>query len=260
MRNILRKISGFIFPEKCAVCGEVLDIGADKPFCPRCAAKWEFEKLRERDECLGQPVASFGGNPTERSGYVCYLVRYDPYENSSAAFSLIWKLKRSATVTVIDFAASELAELVRSAASAVLDGRKPDDIIVTNIPRRPKSVLDTGYDHMAECARAVASKLGLKYEPLLARTSAAREQKLLERSERVRNAEETMLMKAKYRKKVGGKAILLLDDIITSGASLGAASAILLEAGADVIVSATLAATETSPLHEKVRRDRMERF
>lgn len=260
VRGILKLISGFICPEKCVSCGEILDIKSDKPFCPRCAEKWEREKLRERDECLGQPVAGFADKPTERSGYVCYLVRYDPHENTSAAFSLIWRLKSFATASVIDFAADELAGLITSAASAALVGRDPEDIIVTNIPRRPKNVLNTGYDHMAECARAAASKLGFRYAPLLARTSAAREQKSLGRSERVRNAEETMFLKRKYRNKVADKIIILMDDIVTSGASLGAAASILLEAGAKMIISATLAATKTAPLHEKARRSRGERL
>ena len=73
----------------------------------------------------------------------------------------------------------------------------------------------------------------------LRRAFFAKEQKHIGMAERIRNARRTIV--AVKRVDVSGKTIVLLDDIITTGASLHAGSEALLDRGARMVICATIA-------------------
>jgi ComF family protein len=113
--------------------------------------------------------------------------------------------------------------------------------IVTFVPRSHEAVLRDGYDHMERCAKATAKKLGIRFYKLLGRSSNAKEQKKLDSAGRQENARKTIKLKTGH--KLTGRNIILLDDIVTTGASLNACAELLLAAGARTVVAATIAAT-----------------
>ena len=190
---------------------------------------------------LGQPVAEFGdGKNRERFGLVCFLADYVPGKSLSATDTLIWRLKRNATRDLLDFISGEMAELIRREAAEHLRSVRPEDVIVTNVPRRPKTILEVGYDHMADVASLTAKKLGYRYAKLLGRTGKALEQKTLGHEERLENAKNTITVR---EKDLAGKTVILMDDIMTTGASLASSAELLTGAGAEMIISATIART-----------------
>ncbi|MCI8388171.1 MAG: ComF family protein [Clostridiales bacterium] len=179
----------------------------------------------------------------ERSGMLLYITEYRPDNTASATNSLIYKLKYSATNKIYDFAAAELAGMLRKSAGILFSGAIPrNNIIVSFIPRRRNSILKYGYDHMEKTAKLTAAKLGFKYEKLITKTNEAYEQKRLGRKERFENAVQTT--KIVSRHELSGKVIVLLDDIVTTGASISAAAELLLNAGASSIIAASIAATD----------------
>ena len=141
---------------------------------------------------------------------------------------------------LLDFFSGEMAELIRRAAAEHLRSVRPEDVIVTNVPRRPKTILEVGYDHMADVASLTAKKLGYRYAKLLGRTGKALEQKTLGHEERLENAKNTITVR---EKDLARKTVILMDDIMTTGASLASSAELLTGAGAEMIISATIART-----------------
>ena len=142
----------------------------------------------------------------------------------------IYSLKKDNRADVVKRCASILEKSVKNS----LDD--PSKYIITNVPRRRKAKLEIGYDHAELLAKELAKRLGAEYLPLLKSTSK-REQKKLIGKARIKNVKVEIKNKADIK----GKRIIIVDDIITSGASVAACATKLRSIGADETVAAALA-------------------
>jgi len=84
----------------------------------------------------------------------------------------------------------------------------------------------------------LARRAGLPATRLLTPARATGDQRGLDRAARVRNVAGSM-----RARDAAGRAILLLDDVVTTGATLAEARRTLLDAGAAIVAVAALAAT-----------------
>ncbi len=238
----MRRLLDMIFCERCALCGEPVEYGRASPFCRICQVKWESEKFQLRS--FDGELAAFdfpsvdSGRPPMR---VICTVAYDPTNHDTAASGLIFKLKHNATRRVIDFIADELISLLVSALPDIRDGQDKSELIVTYVPRRRESIGQYGYDHMKLCAQAVAKRMKLRCIELLKRRGSSSEQKQLGRRDRIENATTSIYINKNYN--CNGKTIILLDDIVTTGASLNACTELLYGSGARLVITAALAVT-----------------
>lgn len=98
---------------------------------------------------------------------------------------------------------------------------------VTWVPARPRDIRRRGFDHAEILARDLAALTGLEALPLLRRAGASRDQAGLARSERTANLTGAFGVGA-----CSGR-LLLVDDLITTGATARTCATALREAGAD---------------------------
>ena len=98
--------------------------------------------------------------------------------------------------------------------------------LVTWVPGRRRDILDRGFDHAALLARGVSRELGLRRRGLLVRTGRSADQTDLGRAERFSNLEGA------FRARPVRGRVVLVDDLVTTGATAGACARALLEAGA----------------------------
>lgn len=218
----------------------------DKTFCGKCEEKWRQAEELCRVEYRGQPTAMLE-NCENACGYVgsaLFSVYYIPSESRSVQSRLIFSLKRLAERRSCKFAAHVLGEMIRSEASFLCcDVTARKSAVITWIPRSSAAITEYGFDHMERVARRLSEELGIEYLPLLGRTRFACEQKSLSEDERYKNAEDTLYFKGKYH--ISGRDIILIDDIMTSGASVKRAAKLLIAAGARQVVTAVIAKSES---------------
>lgn len=240
------KILDLIFPPKCVFCGDILEYGVSIPFCDVCQKEWKKAKANGDNENFDSgALYNYRCMPMGGGLYAAYLFEYSPNDRSSVGNSLIYNLKNSGSSLTVDFVASEFARIIRESASFVCD---VDSIrsasVITWVPRSKRTKSHCGFDHMERCAKALASKIGVQAKELIVKTFGSMEQKHLPFEERYGNASKSMFLKKNVRVDYG--TVILIDDIITTGASVNTAVELLQKSGARQIIVITLAATSHS--------------
>ena len=245
-----------IFPPKCVCCDELISLKEKTPLCDICKAKWEQEKSICRERAGGLSVKRLDTSvfADEACGYVMYLVSYKPDKSYDVANSLILHLKDYADKKTVAFIADEIAHMIREGVPFIANGEERiSDAVIAWIPRSKASVRECGFDHMKRVAEALSKRLFIKAEPILLRKGTALEQKYLAARDRAENARASMLVNPNAD--LRGKTVLLIDDIVTTGASLGVGASLILKAGAGQVICAVLAATQNDDTPQRSIRD-----
>ena len=158
------------------------------------------------------------------------LFRYDIRDENRAANSLIYALKSSNRKDVVEFLTAELSLSVSASVENI------SECIFTNVPRRKGAVIKFGYDQSELLAKSLAKRFGAEYKPLLASLSK-KSQKQLRKRERLSNA-DFMLISSEP---LGKKTVIIVDDIVTTGASVVSAAKLIRKLGRVRIVAASVA-------------------
>ncbi len=115
--------------------------------------------------------------------------------------------------------------------------------IISWVPLSPKRYRKRGYDQAEIIARALAEKLGLPCEKLLVKIKDNPKQSSIGNRER-RKANVAGVYRCASENMVSGKRLLIIDDIVTSGATLAECAAVLRKSGC-IEVYAAAAASRT---------------
>jgi ComF family protein len=113
--------------------------------------------------------------------------------------------------------------------------------IVTNVPVHADRAKQRGYDQAELIARVAARDLGLPFVPLLQRSRATIAQFDLDRRDRARNVRGAFALRPGDDGHLPGAWVLLVDDVVTTGATLAACAEALQEAGALGVSAVTVA-------------------
>jgi ComF family protein len=113
----------------------------------------------------------------------------------------------------------------------------PSSTIVVPVPTISRHIRQRGYDHAALLARSFARRRGLAYRPLVGRQTNT-SQRDASRLQRKVQAQEAFIVRAQLSP---NQPYLLIDDIVTTGATLTYAAKALRAAGARDIWFAALA-------------------
>ena len=125
---------------------------------------------------------------------------------------LIYSLKQDNRQDVIDFLADEISVSINKCIDKDLS-----TYVVTNVPRRKGAIVEFGYDHAERLAKAVADKLNIEYVQLL-KSKSKKPQKSVYGQTRIENAKFEYKCEKDFTLK--GKCVILIDDIVTTGASM----------------------------------------
>ncbi|MGH7195925.1 MAG: ComF family protein [Candidatus Saccharimonadales bacterium] len=221
MSSIERLIS-VIAPHYCVVCG-----AAGNLLCINCRAG-AFPPLPER--CYRCRVLSEGCKTCNKCRKVSPLGRvWVGAEYDGAAQALIGRLKFGRAGAAADVTAARLAK--------VMPELVPETIIVA-VPTASSRVRQRGYDQAELIARTLAQGTGAKYGKLLIRRGQSR-QVGSKGAIRIKQLEHAFV--PCRPKIIAGSHIILVDDVLTTGATIEAASRTLKSAGAKTVDAAVFA-------------------
>lgn len=157
------------------------------------------------------------------------LFFYDPSDSYAPTSRIIRMLKRSRSRDTIEFLAKRIAEAL---AASGIGG---EDWTVTFVPRSRAAIIKYGYDHTKLLARVVAKELSSPCVQTLVHKGNKEQKKLsaVGRAFAAANAYHVAPELELHRKK-----IILLDDVITTGATLSSCIDCLKRAGVSKIYCA----------------------
>lgn len=154
----------------------------------------------------------------------------------SAAKQLVWSLKLSG--------AKNAASIMAKCMVNILD-ITPKTIIIP-VPTATSRARQRGYDQARLLARNISKLTDLAYRDYLAR-SGQRHQHGLTRSVRLTQLNNSYRLKRNAD--VNGASVILIDDVVTTGATLEAAAMVLYSAGARTISAAVFARPDAHSEH-----------
>ena len=213
IKYLWNSILDLLYPRKCVLCTKILS-RRESDLCTSC--RMNTERV---------PHCVYRGKHFQG----CYSVFYYKKDVASA----VKKLK---------FSGKQLygEAFGRLLAMKLLEENISADVI-TWVPVSRKRKRKRGYDQAEEIAKAVGRELRLPVQGLLRKIRHNSAQAQIA-DHKMRKANVENVYQIADRLYIQDKRILLIDDVITSGATLDECSKILCKAGAKTIVCGTFAA------------------
>ena len=242
--RIAEFLERFVFTRKCASCGELLSYDERaEAFCSECRMRWDVLKTKECRSC-GRAMCECicMTKPLSKAGALCHhkVVAYS--QSEGAVHNTVMLLKRNKNPRVTGFLASQMLSVLR--ADKDLPKLDTDSAVICFVPRSKKSVKRHGVDQSEELARALSEQMGIPLVPALARVKGGKEQKRLSAAERVKNTKK--LFAIRDASEISGKTVILVDDVVTTGASMAACVPHLIRARAAAVICLSVASTQLS--------------
>ena len=216
MKNIINALLDLLYPPRCPFCRKFID-GKEK-LCADCAKSLPYLS----DELQGRRLKNIDA---------CYSALF----YSDSVRDSIHRYKFGNTPAYADCYAELMADCAEQ--------NNIECDIVTWAPLSRSRLRKRGYDQALLLAKPVAEHINVPCERLLAKTRNNPAQSGTKSvRERMRNVRGVYCYSGKVD--IAGKTILLVDDIVTTGATLGECAEILRNAGAKRILALTLACTK----------------
>lgn len=214
-----------IFPPNCAGCG-----ATGTRWCKTC----QTSTIK-----ISQPYCRHCGKPSNKTS-ICHDCQKDP-PNYTACRS--WGMHegplREAVHKSKYYRDLGLGEIMAKNLIDVVIGNQWEVDCVASIPLGKKRLKERGYNQAGLLARPLAWELGVDYKPKsFRRIRETQSQVNLNRGERIENVTGAFWADTKI---IRGKQVLMVDDVMTTGATVNAASKAAVEAGAAKVYVVTLA-------------------
>lgn len=234
--NILKSFSDFLWPGKCELCERPSD--RDGRFvCSSCLMRLPVVPQTGCCRVCARPVPGLAGD------YLCEECRRRPPAFDAAAAAL--RFQGDARAMLLDFKFNrhlwlreDFADWLEAAVRVRFDPAAVD--VVLPVPTTRFHRWDRGYNQCAYLASALARRLDRRCDAgVLARKGHPKRQSDLTEDERRENVRDTFRVRRPER--VRGRTVLVLDDVLTTGATLSECAATLKAAGAARVWCVTLA-------------------
>ena len=213
-----------LFPPKCVGCRELIkrDIfdPCTVPLCDKCRAKWEREKLERCPDCqLEMTICTCSSGLLQKAGIeeAVKLFNYSVKKRSVGKSAVLY-MKKHNSARAFDYFAAQLSYAVKRKSAEY----KADEVAVLCVPRSKTSRGEYGFDQSELLAKRLAEKCGFKYiTPVIRSNKRVSEQKKSSLSRRVKNIRGVFEIDGNAAESLGNlKCLVLVDDVITSGASM----------------------------------------
>jgi ComF family protein len=237
IRWLYRGFIGLLFPIRgCPLCFR----GIETALCERCrlflqrAAREPYCRICGR--FFNAPGTGFCLECGSRKWPFILVRAAAPYEG--VLRSAVHRLKFGGKQVAADFLGGLMADVLQR------EEAYRGVTIVVPVPLSPGRLRERGFNQAELLAGVVAEACGLRLNPALVRLSDRPPQAQLHRLARRENIKGTFSL---TDDSVLGKAVILVDDVFTTGSTMSAAAETLLEGGASQVLGLVLASGRTLP-------------
>lgn len=232
----LQTAVSLIYPPRCLGCGGLVD--ADFGLCGTCWRDTGFIGGTVCDAC-GVPLPG-GGDLASPHCDAC-LVTPRPWTQGRAA--LIYRDMGRRLVLALKH--GDRQEIARPAARWLVhaaQGILPEQALIAPVPLHWRRLLKRRYNQSALLAKALAGQTGHSWCPdLLQRTRHTPSLDGLSRAERFDVLQEAICVHPRRRHRIMRRPVILVDDVLTSGATLTACTEACIAAGSGPVFVLALA-------------------
>jgi ComF family protein len=231
-----------VFPAPCRICGATLDFAGRLPVCLECLSSFT-ELAAPLCSLCGRPILSL--HVSESATILCRLCRSETYDFDIArsyAFydppmvRAILLLKHGGVPPLGAWFARKVAEVVARDAAAF------DADLIVPVPLHRARRRERGYNQAELIALPLARQLGVPARNNILLRSRPRPGVL-----RLTRSQRWSAAKGAFATRPGAQVdklrVLLVDDVMTTGATLDACSRVLRRAGAARVMALTVART-----------------
>lgn len=226
LQQFIRPVLDFVLPERCPACGIITPAGGTfcgdcwqrmhflaPPWCSSCALPFAFEHSDETRciNCLANPPAHNG---------IRAVVAYDDVSRQ-----IVLKLKYGGKIGMAKMIAAQLLRHL------------PDDrhgIIVTPVPLHWTRLWSRSFNQSVLIGKELARLAQVPFVPdMLLRTKRTPSMRGLSAKERGRIVGRAFAVNPRWQARIDNSRIILVDDVLTTGATSDGCIKILKKAGAD---------------------------
>ncbi len=211
--RVLTWLLDLLYPPRCMICGHVLE-SAQTPICKSCVFDLpEYEGAEPKVQFSSHTAVTFY------------------YEDKLRGSILRWKFGGMRNYT------EQFGKWMSVTIRDKFDGKFD---LVSWVPVSKRRKRRRGYDQAELLCRQIAGEFGLQAVRLLEKTRHTKAQSSL-RGQAARRANIVGAYRPVQTEQFEGKRVLLIDDILTTGATLSECCRVLRTAGAVSVVCAALA-------------------
>ena len=228
-RDAISSAVELILPACCAVCERLLEAGESGIVCGHC-----WSRVRE----IPYPRCARCGHPV--TTHSCrWCANLPPFVRSARSYCWIGAGTGKDIVHSLKYdgwtrLASEMAARM-SRLSFPRDVAEERSLIVP-IPLAPSRERERGFNQSTMLARELSTRWGIPIRAdVLSRRSSKRSQTRLTPGERLGNVAGAFSVPSGARASLRGSHVMLLDDVVTTGATLRSSASALFAAGARTI-------------------------
>ena len=209
-----------LFPNRCFYCNTVIE--PEKPVCDKCASRFILKPFVQVLPNGFLCVSAYSHNGKSRKQILEYKFKEKKYYYKNYAAIINIMLHNVWPDVHFDY--------------------------LTSVPTFKTKMKTRGYDQAKLIAVSAADLHRCKYRKLLIQYKSNKSQKKLNAKERRENVKDVFKVSEKFD--VTGKTILIIDDVVTTGATLSACADVLLDNGAVAVYCATV----TYAVRRKLKR------
>ncbi len=237
---LLKKILSLIFPAHCLYCHEI--INKDGLFCQKCWPKLQFIT---KPHC---PICAFPFEvdiPNMQPLCAKCVAKKPSFDRTLTIYRYNYVIKKIiADLKYLD--QSFVAKKIAQTLLPILKNEITEDDILVAMPLHPNKLKQRKFNQSVKICQELIKKLPKKpifHHDLIFRNKDTKPQVELRGQERASNMKKAFMLNKKYQNLVENRRIFLLDDVITTGATVENCSKALKRKKPKEIIIATLART-----------------
>ena len=239
LKKIKDALAALVFVPKCASCLSVLPAESDA-LCKKCKEIYELESKYSCHVCGRAHKMCVCKIQCEGRNYpFVHITAYDINRNSVSK-SIILNIKETNFAGAFDFLAENMYSALIERYPTLLGSAR---VYITYVPRSEKARKRAGHDQSYQIAKRISE---LSSAPVIKifENHSKKQQKKLNAAQRRENAKSNYTL-SNEPIDLNQTVLIIVDDIVTTGASIGACADLAKKVGAKAVIGLVCARAES---------------